>query len=231
MKNKILPVPSLMSIVFFFLTLVVIILSASATAQMVMMIRSLSVKSGPEVSFLMGFIAYLLVHFLLYKPVFAHVMAHELTHMLWATLFGGKTQSLHVSKNGGKVLISKSNFLISLAPYFFPLYAMAATLIYYITRDEFRIYVAFFVGAALSFHIALTLFSLTTKQSDLHQDSNVVFSLAFVYLMNIIVIAFILTVVTQSIDMKDFGVFLLDIFRGVGYITVKVLSGANELLR
>ena len=231
MKKTIPLLPSLKNILFFFLTFVVIILSLSATVQMALMVKGLTVKSGAEISFLAGFIAYLLVHFLLYKPVFAHVMAHELTHMLWATLFGGKTQSLHVSKTGGKVLISKTNFLISLAPYFFPLYAMAATLIYYITKDEFRVYVAFFVGVALSFHIALTLFSLTTKQSDLHQDSNVVFSLAFVYLMNIIVIALILTVVTQSIGVKDFLGFLLNIFKGVGDITVLLAGRINELLK
>lgn len=231
MKKNNFIMPSIKNVIFFFMTFVVIVLSISATVQMFAMIRGLKVGTPEEISFLAGFIVYLLVHFLLYKPVFAHVMAHELTHMLWAAVFGGKTQSLHVSKTGGKVLISKSNFIISLAPYFFPLYAMAATLVYYITRDEYRIYVAFFVGAALSFHIALTLFSLTTTQSDLRQDSNVVFSLAFVYLMNIIIIALILTVVTREITFGDFGAFLLNIFKGVGDITVLVVRKANEVLK
>jgi len=223
--------PSLKNIVFFFLTFIVVILAVSATLQMIKLMRGLIVAGPEEISFLAGFIVYLLVHFLFYKPVFAHVMAHELTHMLLAAVFGGKTQSLHVSKTGGKVLISKSNFIISLAPYFFPLYAMAATLIYFIAKDQYRVYVAFFVGASLSFHIALTLFSLTTEQSDLKQDSNLVFSLAFVYLMNIIIIVLILTVVTKEITFRDFGMFLLDIFKGVGDITVQAVRKVNEVLK
>ncbi|MEI7542609.1 MAG: hypothetical protein WCJ94_05095 [bacterium] len=231
MKKNFTFIPSVKNIVFFFLTFIIIILAVSATVQMVILVRGLSVSTPEEISFLAGFIVYLLIHFLLYKPIFAHVMAHELTHILWAAVFGGKTQSLHVSKTGGKVLISKSNFIISLAPYFFPLYAMAATLIYYITRDEYRVYAAFFVGASLSFHIALTLFSLTTSQSDLRQDSNLVFSLAFVYLMNIIIIALILTVITKEISFAHFGNFLLDIFKGVGDITVQVVSQVNAALK
>jgi hypothetical protein len=223
-------------IIFFFMTFVVIILSISATLQMPSMITAFSAGSNSgsfpiQISFLAGFIAYLLVHFLLYKPVFAHVMAHELTHMLWAALFGGKTQSLHVSKTGGKVLISKTNFMISLAPYFFPLYAMAATLIYYIAQAQYRVYVAFFVGAALSFHIALTLFSLTTTQSDLKQDSNIVFSLAFVYLMNIIIIAFILTVVSSQISFKDFAMFLWHILTGVWDMSRHLFVLVNQFLK
>ena len=223
--------PSVKNIVFFFLTFIVIVLAISATVQMIKLIRGLSVAGPSEISFLAGFIIYLLVHFLFYKPVFAHVMAHELTHMLWAAIFGGKTQSLHVSSTGGKVMISKSNFMISLAPYFFPLYAMATTLIFYIAQDKYRVFVAFFVGVSLSFHIALTLFSLTTEQSDLKQDSNLVFSLAFVYLMNIIVIVLILTVVTKEITFRDFGMFLLNIFRGVWDLSVMAFHKVNEVLK
>jgi len=193
------------------MTFVIILLSISASIEIVRTLRAFSVTSKEELSFMIGFVANLLVHFLLYKPVFAHVMAHELTHMLWATLFGGKTKELRVSKEGGRVLISKSNFMISLAPYFFPLYALAATLIYFIARDEYRVYVAFFVGVALSFHIALTLFSLMTKQSDLHEDSNIVFSLAFVTFMNIIVITFIMSVVSGKIN---YLIFLKGVFTG-----------------
>ena len=224
-------IPSVKDLVFFFLTFIVLVLAISATFQMIRTMRGLSVAGPAEISFLAGFITYLLVHFLLYKPVFAHVMAHELTHMLWAALFGGKTQSLHVSKTGGKVMISKSNFMISLAPYFFPLYAMAATLVFYIAKEQYQVYVAFFVGAALSFHIALTLFSLTTEQSDLYQDSNLIFSLAFVYLMNIVVLMLILTVVTKEISLKDFAVFLLNIFVGVWDLTVMAVRKVNEVLR
>jgi hypothetical protein len=214
-------------IIFFILTFILALLSISASIAIVQLVRNLSVTTREEISFLCGFIAYILVHFLLYKPVFAHVMAHELTHMFISALFGGKTKSLHVSREGGKVLVSKSNFLVSLAPYFFPLYAFAAALIYFIARDEYRVYVAFFVGAALSFHIALTLFSLTTKQSDLYEDSNIFFSLLFVFFMNIMVVALILSIVSQKVNYFQ---FLKDTATGCWHIVRQAFLWGSEFL-
>jgi F0F1-type ATP synthase assembly protein I len=194
---------------------------------MVRLVRGLSVTTHEEISFLLGFIIYIIIHFLFYKPIFAHVMAHELTHMFISALFGGKTKSLHVSREGGKVLVSKSNFLVSLAPYFFPLYAFAATFIYFIARDEYRVYVAFFIGAALSFHIALTLFSLTTKQSDLYEETNIVFSLLFVFFMNIMIIALILSIVSQKVN---YLIFMKDTAAGCWEIISRLWTFAFSLL-
>ena len=53
-----------------------------------------------------------------------YVFGHELTHALWTWLFGGQVKKMKVSSSGGHVIISKTNFLIALAPYFFPLYAV-----------------------------------------------------------------------------------------------------------
>jgi len=178
--------------------------------------------------FALGFIAYLMIHFLLYKPVFMHVMAHEITHALWALPFGGRTKKLEVSKEGGRVLISKSNFLISLAPYFFPLYALFFTLIFFIADQKYRAIVAFFVGASLSFHIALTLFSLRSNQSDFHADSNIVFSLTFIYFMNILVIAGILAILSPKVRYVP---FLINTFKGSYGVIIAVARKINEMMK
>jgi hypothetical protein len=213
---------------FFIFTAVLALLSVSASIEMVRLVRGLSVTTHEEISFFSGFIVYMVIHFLFYKPVFAHVMAHELTHMFISALFGGKTKSLHVSTEGGKVLVSKSNFIVSLAPYFFPLYAFVAAFIYFIARDEYRVYVAFFVGAALSFHIALTIFSLTTKQSDLYEDgTNIVFSLLFVFFMNIMIIALILSIVSQKVN---YLVFMKDTAAGCWEIISRLWTFASSFL-
>jgi hypothetical protein len=178
--------------------------------------------------FALGFIAYLMIHFLLYKPVFMHVMAHEITHALWALPFGGRTKKLEVSKEGGRVLISKSNFLISLAPYFFPLYALFFTLIFFIADQKYRAVVAFFVGASLSFHIALTLFSLRSNQSDFHADSNIIFSLTFIYFMNILVIAGILAILSPKVRYVP---FLINTFKGSYGVIVAAARKINEMMK
>ena len=59
-----------------------------------------------------------------------YVLGHELTHALWTWLFGGKVKKMKVSSSGGHVVISKTNFFIALAPYFFPLYAVIVVAVF-----------------------------------------------------------------------------------------------------
>jgi hypothetical protein len=157
-----------------------------------------------------------------------HVMAHELTHALWAIPFGGRTKELKVSKEGGRVLISKSNFLISLAPYFFPLYALIFTVIFYIARDQYRPAIALLIGASLSFHIALTLFSLKTNQSDFSVDSNIVFSLTFIYFMNIMIIGVILAILSPKIALFP---FIINVIKGSYGVVTAVAGRINEVMK
>ncbi len=58
------------------------------------------------------------IFLLLPKPMWIYVFGHELTHALWTWLFGGKVKKMKVTSDGGHVIISKTNFLIALAPYF-----------------------------------------------------------------------------------------------------------------
>lgn len=197
---------------------VFVLLSISGIVEFSKVLSGYSIESAIELFFMIGFVAYLVVHILFYKPVFIHVMAHELTHALWAFLFGGKTKKLEVSSEGGRVLISKSNFLITLAPYFFPLYTFLFSVVFAIAQDRFRPYVAFFVGASLSFHLALTLYSLRTSQSDLREDSDVFFSLSFVTFMNLMVLAMILSLISDRIS---FPHFMREMFLG----TVRIAEG------
>jgi len=214
--------------IFIMLSVIAGILAVSATVEFGRMMSGFSIRNREELSFAAGFAAYILVHFLLYKPVFMHVMAHELTHALWALPFGGRADDMTISTKGGRVKVSKTNFLISLAPYFFPLYAMAFALIYFIARDEYRVFIAFFMGAALSFHIALTLFSLRSSQSDFHADSDFVFSIIFVYLMNIIMISLVLTVLFKDIN---FITFMKNMFVNSAGLVAGVFKAANEAMK
>jgi len=210
-------------ILFAALTAVLLLLSIAASIEFIKLIKNYSINSKIELFFLIGFITYLVIHIVFYKPVFIHVMSHELTHMLWAALFGGKTKELRVSREGGRVMISKSNFLVSLAPYFFPLYAFIFVVIYIIADKKFLPYIAFFVGASLAFHIALTLYSLTINQKDLQEESNVVFSILFVIFMNIIIIILILSVLSDKISFLPFvkSIFIRS-FEMIKWVITKV---------
>ncbi len=82
------------------------------------------------VPLLAGAACWLVIFLLLPKPMWIYVFGHELTHALWAWLFGGRVKKMKVTSEGGHVVISKTNFLIVLAPYFFPLYAVMVVAVF-----------------------------------------------------------------------------------------------------
>jgi hypothetical protein len=153
--------------------------------------------SGNPACFAAGFVAYLAVQALFWRPLFLYVMGHELTHALAAVLHGGQADDLRVSTKGGMVKVNVSNFLVNLAPYFFPIYTAAAALIYLIAADPFRPYLVGLIGFTLAFHFALTLYSLKQHQSDI-TEVGWLFALPFIACVNVIITAGVLRLVARD---------------------------------
>ena len=127
------------------------------------------------VALLGGAACWLVVFLLLPKPMLLYVFGHELTHALWTWLFGGRVKKFKATAHGGHVVVTKNNFLISLAPYFFPVYASLLVAIFLIGHLlwDWRPYLVWFhllLGAAYAFHVTLTWHILKTKQSDITQQ-------------------------------------------------------------
>src|SRR5437764_9912368 len=110
---------------------------------------------------LAGAMCWVVVYLLLPKPMLVYVFGHELTHAVWTWLFGGRVKRFKASSQGGHVIVTKSNFLIALAPYFFPLYAILVVLAFLLGHWlwNWKYYLAWFhlfLGAAYAFHVTLT---------------------------------------------------------------------------
>ncbi|MDB6125104.1 MAG: hypothetical protein JWQ71_4097 [Pedosphaera sp.] len=149
--------------------------------------------SGDATNFWMAFLAgaacWLVIFLLLPKPMLVYVFGHELTHALWTWLFGGKVKKFKATAKGGHVIVTKNNFLISLAPYFFPLYVILVVLVYVGGHLiwNWQPYVLWFhllLGAAYAFHLTLTAHILKTEQSDITQQGYL-FSVVIIFLGNI----------------------------------------------
>src|SRR5215475_12752418 len=89
-----------------------------------MVLRACGSADLTWVPLLAGAACWVAIFLLLPKPMWVYVFGHELTHALWAWLFGGRVKQFKATSQGGHVVVTKSNFLIALAPYFFPLYAV-----------------------------------------------------------------------------------------------------------
>jgi len=148
--------------------------------------------------FMGGFAAYLLIHFLLYKPVFSHVLAHELTHALAAVMMGGKVSSLEASDKGGNTVVNKSHVFICLAPYVFPFYTAVTLLFYLVAAEPHRIYFIALMGFTYAFHLVLTIYSLSHHQPDL-QEGGVVFSLIFILTGNLIIFLLLVCLICPTV--------------------------------
>src|SRR5262245_3047890 len=103
---------------------------ASAVAALLRVLRTTGQADTFWVAFLGGAACWLVVFLLLPKPMLIYVFGHELTHALWTWLFGGRVKRFKATSKGGHVVISKTNSLIVLAPYFFPLYAVLVLLLF-----------------------------------------------------------------------------------------------------
>ena len=80
--------------------------------------------------FSLGAVLWLIAFFGLPRPIVLYVFGHELTHALWVWLMGGRVSRFKVGREGGHILTDKNNFLIALAPYFFPLYSILVIALY-----------------------------------------------------------------------------------------------------
>ncbi|MCU0771951.1 MAG: hypothetical protein MUE94_09335 [Verrucomicrobia bacterium] len=155
--------------------------------------RILEASGGADaiwVPLVAGVVCWAVVYLLLPRPMWLYVAGHELTHAFWAWLFGGKVRALKVSSAGGHVVVSKTNFLIALAPYFFPFYGalvivagLSARLL--LPWDRVEVWFLLLLGAAYAFHVTLTGHVLKTRQSDI-TDHGCIFSGVIILLGNLL---------------------------------------------
>jgi hypothetical protein len=159
------------------------------------------------IPFLAGAACWMVIFFLLPKPMWIYVFGHELTHVLWTWLFGGQVKKMKVTAKGGHVVISKTNFLIALAPYFFPLYVVIIVILFAIGHliwdwHHYLVYFHLCIGTAFAFHVTLTFHALQTRQTDI-TSQGYLFSFVIIFLGNVSVLLFGIPLLTQKVGMLN----------------------------
>ena len=151
-----------------------------------------------------GALCWLAIFLLLPKPMWIYVFGHELTHVIWVWLFGGSVKQFKATSEGGHVIVDKTNFLIALSPYFFPLYAVIVVAVFvagHLIWDwkGFMVWFHLLVGAAYAFHITLNAHVLKTQQSDI-TSQGYLFSAVVIFLGNILVLLIGIPLLTAKVD-------------------------------
>jgi hypothetical protein len=157
------------------------------------------------VATLSGAGCWLIIYLLLPKPMWIYVFGHELTHAIWTWLFGGSVKKFKATSRGGHVIVTKNNFIIALAPYFFPVYAIMVVLIFTLGHWlwNWRDYLVWFhllLGAAYGFHLTLTWHILKSEQSDI-ADQGYIFSAVIIFLGNMIVLLIGMPLLASKVEL------------------------------
>lgn len=154
---------------------------------------------------LAGATSWVVVFLSLPKPMWLYVVGHELTHALWAVLCGGRVRRFKASAKGGHIIVTKTNLLITLSPYFFPLYAALWVLLFLVGDAVFgwRRWLPWFhfgLGMAYAFHVTLTIHILRIRQPDLESEGWV-FSAVIIWLGNASTLLIALPLLTRVVPL------------------------------
>ena len=156
------------------------------------------------VALLAGAGCWMAIFLLLPKPMRIYVFGHELTHALWTWLFGGRVRKFKAGAQGGYVVTTKSNFLIALAPYFFPVYVALVLAIFASGHlmwnwSQYMVFCHLLIGAAYAFHVTLTFHILKTRQTDI-TSHGYLFSVVVIFLGNIAVLLIGVPLLTAEVS-------------------------------
>ena len=156
----------------------------------------------------LGFLIWLVVYLILPPPTRLYVFGHELTHAVWALMMGGKVRGIKVTDKGGHARVTKSNFLITLAPYFFPIYCLLVILLFWaghLVFDWTRYFGFFYIliGVSYGFHLTFTVSTLSTRQSDVTQHGWL-FAMTVIYWMNLLFLAVLFAAIATRGNVLQF---------------------------
>ncbi len=161
-----------------------------------------------------------------------YVAGHELTHALFVLIFRGKVTKLHISDSGGHILTNRTNFLISLSPYFFPFYSavliLAWTLLSWVVADQAQpdpVWLYGGIGFTWTFHLCFTLRMLRGEQPDLDQNGRL-FSLAVIFAANVLLLGAMLVVASPS---ATFGGFFATLWENLRTFGPRFTESVREL--
>ena len=146
------------------------------------------------------------VFFLSRRDSFWSVVEHELTHAVFALMFFKKVRALNADRRrGGLVKVEGGNFVIALAPYFFPLLSVFLILVKPLILNNYQWILNGLLGFTLMFHLLYLAGEFHPSQPDL-QETGFLFSTTMIIFFNLFFIG--LSVASLSGQWGPMGDFI-----------------------
>ena len=150
--------------------------------------------------FVLGFATYLLVYLIIAgrRVLFFEVFEHELGHALTGLVFFQNVEGFAATPGQGLVVLDDANFMIMLAPYYLPVFAIPLLLIRPFVSPPIVDVADFLLGSSLAFHYgSLLRWEFRPSQPDL-KEMGWWFSVGIALLMNAIILVLVLSVVLEN---------------------------------
>ena len=152
---------------------VALLLLPNSGSALVELVRQVVTYPKPILPVLVGLGGYIVLWWWLFRRpllgTFLSTLEHELTHALFAVLTFHRVTGLRATwRSGGHVSYTgPGNWLITIAPYFFPTACLLILLISAFLPTELHSPVATLIGAAIGYHITSTYRETHAGQTDL----------------------------------------------------------------
>ena len=155
---------------------------------------------------------------------------HEITHALFAVLTGHRVKSFQVTREGGQVeVVGGSNWLIALAPYFFPTAPLLLMLVAALMPlGAILPWGSLLLGFAMAYHVRSTLTETHGAQTDFDQAGRW-FSVVFLPAANLCAIGLVTSFAVGGWD--ESKQFINDSMWAIDWFceTLLIQPDANEI--
>ena len=186
--------------------------------------------------FIIGAMAFIPIWYLWLKKVsFYSTFEHELTHLLVGLIFFKKPTHFWVSRqDGGQTgYISHSdsnNFLISLAPYFLPTFAIIILPLYIVISSQYQLGFLSVFGFFVSYHILSTIQEFSYEQPDIYTTGKL-FSTIFLIFANLLFYGYIYMFIEGGFSLGNEFIRegVLNSYHQIEYAISLIRNSINEL--
>jgi len=141
-------------------------------------------------------------------------LEHELTHVIFALLTFHKIVDFKASNySGGHTVfsgVSRGNWLITIAPYFFPTFSMVIVGLLYFAKSSYYYILVAILGYSIIYHIHSTIEETSLSQPDI-QEVGLLFAVLFLPGANLLaLIGLLSTIPNDKIEFNSIIVSLYD---------------------
>jgi len=157
------------AILFFLLTIQIFFILFSITDKI------LSHHYDNYIALYQGVGLYILIYFFIFRKMagsWFFILEHELTHTLFALLTLHKIHDFRVHSHFGgfvayDVRDSGGNWLITIAPYFFPTLSMIIIGFIHLSQPQYYTPLIMLLGYSMAYHIHSTIYEVSSNQPDI----------------------------------------------------------------